>query len=89
MELKYISPNKILMIYGLLGIIIYLVICISSSFPSCHISNEDFNYTKVNDTNIKDINISIYLCEVKINDTNQFKYYFENFSSFFSDFNFL
>ena len=91
MDLKYISPNKILIAYGLLGTLIYLAICITSSFSfsRCDELEEDFNYTKVNNSDVDDINISIYLCEVKINNTNtnHTEYYFENFNSFFSDFN--
>ena len=78
MDLKYISPNKILITYGLLGTIIYLAICIPSSFFPCpvELSNNNLNYTRPSE-----INISMYLCKV-----NNTEIYYENFFSFFSDF---
>lgn len=35
MELEYISPHKLLIFYGLIGIIIYFIFCISISFFKC------------------------------------------------------
>ena len=40
MDLKYISPNKLLMYYGTIGTLISLIICIISTFNKCIIKNE-------------------------------------------------
>ena len=39
MDLKYISPHKLLMYYGTIGTLICLIICIISSFNECSISD--------------------------------------------------
>jgi len=36
MESKYISPHKLLIFYGFIGIIIYFISCIIASFLKCH-----------------------------------------------------
>ena len=79
MDIKYISINKLLMNYGLIGTLFYTIICIISTFIPC--SNENdilYNYicetsdTKINDTITNDTQ------------TNETKY-FASFSIYFTD----
>lgn len=72
MELKYISPYKILYIYGLFGTILYSIICTITSIFECKDSNEPKN-------------ISDYLCSY--NDTNKNKTYFASFPLYFKAIN--
>jgi hypothetical protein len=70
MDLKYISASKLLMFYGLIGAIIYILIGIISSLVECY------------DT--KDFELSDYICKVPFNDKENSlnitsKKYFENF----------
>lgn len=63
MDLKYISPNKLLMVYGGLGGIIFLIICFFISFIKC-----DHN---------QDIKINNFICNVTDNKTGNF--YYDNY----------
>ena len=45
MDLKYISPNKLLMYYGAIGTLICLIICIITTFNECSFSYKSFNYS--------------------------------------------
>ena len=69
MDLKYISAHNLILFYGFIGTILYLTICIISTFLECKMSKE-------NNTNILD-----YICAFK-DDDNQ-KLYFENYSLYF------
>jgi len=69
MDSRYISLNKILMIYGFLGTIIYSIICIIATFTVCP---KDYN------------NIFDYICETKDYKNNKtyfsnFILYYNNF----------
>ena len=41
MELKYISSHKLLIYYGIIGIIIYAFVCLLLSFIRCNVLLED------------------------------------------------
>jgi hypothetical protein len=69
MDLKYISPNKLLINYGLLGTLFYTAICTFTTFVKCDSS--------------KDNNVYDYICPRKENDTSNDKY-FESFSLYFN-----
>ena len=92
MDLYYISPNKIITAYGILGTIICLFICILSTKFSCNddlkqIKNVDDTLIIPNTTNI--LNISVYICKVYIylNKTHINTSYFENYEVFGNNFN--
>ena len=69
MDLKYISANKLLTFYGIIGTFLYFIICIISTFFECKVSTDE-------NTNIYD-----YVCG--FNDTDNSKIYFENYSLYF------
>lgn len=70
MDIRYISPNKILMAYGFFGTIIYTIICIITTFIKCGSSYKD---------------IYDYICETKDQNNLKyfanFKVYYTNFIS--------
>ena len=74
MENKFISPNKLIICYGFMGTIIYLIVCIVSNYNQC---KED--YLPYNNNN--NIDIANYICRVnETNSTNNYThYYLENF----------
>ena len=77
MDLKYISSNKILMIYGLLGSILSSIACIITTFVKCE-------ETKSNNKDIYD-----YICIDQINDhNNTTSKYFDNFFIYYKNLNF-
>ena len=89
MDLYYISPNKIITTYGILGTIICLFICILSTKFSC---NDDLKQIKNVDDNLiipNTANISDYICKVYIyeNKTHINTSYFENYEVFGNNFN--
>jgi len=43
MDLKYISANKLLILYGIFGTIIYIIICLIATFIECTHSSIFFN----------------------------------------------
>lgn len=57
MDLKYISPSKLLIYLGLIGTIICTLICIVSTFVECY-------------DNIKHIEITDYICRIPYNEQN-------------------
>ena len=67
-DIKYISPNKILVFFGLIGAIFCFLVSLISSFKSCGDWNE----------NKKDI--SDYFCKVQYHN----KIYFENIAAYFN-----
>jgi hypothetical protein len=69
MDLNYISPNKLLINYGLLGTLFYTAICTFTTFVKCDTS--EYN------------NVYDYICHRKENDTSNDKY-FESFSFYFN-----
>jgi hypothetical protein len=82
MDLKYMSPNKILMIYGFLGAILCSIACTFTTLVKCEetkSNNKDlFDYIcVVNDTIINNTN----------NDTTHLKY-FDNFYIYFQNIDF-
>ena len=81
MDIKYISPNKILFAFGGIGIISYFIICLLSTFFECKSIN--FNNLKENNINYCD-----YLGKVINNktDSNTTYYYFDNFNIYFQNF---
>ena len=88
MDLKYISVNKILMLYGFFGTIIYTIICLITSSVECT-SSSIFN-NKVTNEN--------FVCKVPYNNTINFNnsqfnltekdniFYFDNFDIYFKTF---
>ena len=81
MDLRYMSGNKILMIYGLLGIILCSIVCTFTTLLECE-------ETTSNNKNLYD-----YICVVKDtinntdnNSTTHLKY-FDNFKSYFTNLN--
>ena len=83
MDLKYISANKLLILYGLFGTIIYIIICIVATFVECTQSSIFFN---------KYSNRS-FVCQVLFNNTdsqitadNANISYFDNFDIYFKNF---
>ena len=74
MDNKFISLNKLIIWYGTMGTIIYLIICFVSNICQC---KEDYlPYDNNNNTDFKN-----YICRVnKTNSTNNYtNYYLENF----------
>jgi hypothetical protein len=69
MDLKFVSPNILLFIYGLLGALFYSCICTFSTYFKCDDS--------------KEINIYDYICKYKENG-NKTEKYFENFNFYFN-----
>jgi hypothetical protein len=84
MELKYMSSNKILMLFGGFGTLIIFFICIITTYLPCNTtydidpSTNEYNQNKAS-------NFLAYLCSVGVEDpeTNEKTYYFENFGDFF------
>ena len=72
MDKKFISHNKILRVYGLIGTLLYLIICIITTFAKC----KDINDTP---------DFSDYIC--KVNNTDNNTLHLENFETFFDNFN--
>ena len=74
MDIKYISPNKILMLYGIFGTIVYLIIIFIVTTFNCE-----------NNPIKEDYNIYTYVC--KVNYTNNsyidsYNDYFDNWNNF-------
>jgi len=68
MDLRYISPSKLLIIYGIIGILINSIICVIFTYNKC----------------ITVDNIDINLCKIKYNnDLNRDEEYLENFFIYF------
>ena len=68
MDLKYISANKLLMTYGLIGAAFYSIFAIISSFP--YITGDDNNNNNENE------NKNEFLSYIFINKNNSFSEYF-------------
>ena len=77
MDKKFISHTKILMVYGLIGTVLYLIICIITTFIKCKVYNGD---------NDHDIDFFDYICKVKDIEGNNITLYLENLNIFFDDF---
>ena len=71
MDLKYVSPNKLLFYYGIAGAIISTLICIITTFVKC----DDIK---------SPIDIYDYICKIPYNNEtqNNFTYYERYFDSF-------
>ena len=68
MDFRYISPSKLLIIYGIIGILINSIICVIFTYNKC----------------ITVDNIDINLCKIKYNnDLNRDEEYLENFFIYF------
>ena len=62
MDLKYISPNKILIIYGFIGLIISIIIGTISTFANCtKIGDIDFNICTISNNETQNDNKTYYL----------------------------
>ena len=62
MDLKYISPNKILIIYGFIGLIISIIIGTISTFAKCtEIGDIDFNICTISNNDNQNDNQAYYL----------------------------
>ena len=78
MNKKFFSPNKLIIYFGSMGTIIYLIICIISNLFQC---KESFPPSNNNNIDFKN-----YICRVnKTNyiNNNYTHYYLENFSIYF------
>ena len=75
-DLKYVSVNKLLIIYGIIGTIISSIIVTLSTFIKCPNNKDDYYYQFFNNT-----------CEIQnIDDNKNLTYiYFENFKSYFKN----
>ena len=73
MDIKYVSSHKLLFLYGIIGTLLYLIICTISTFNECE--KED-NSSK---------NIVDYFCDVAKNETT-IKYYLANYKIYFTSF---
>ena len=71
MDLKYISHNQILTVYGGIGTIVYCIICLLTTFNECKKINKD-----------KD-SICDYLAKVTKDKNGKIYYYFDNFVIYF------
>jgi hypothetical protein len=85
MDLKYLSANKLLILYGFLGTIIYTIICLIASSVECT-SSSIFYYKEKNNN---------FVCKVPFNKTiivdnltvkNETIFYLENFGVYFKNF---
>ena len=90
MDLKYVSPNKLLLIYGLTGGILYSSICTFTTFVKCDDSEELNIYDYIcsvknntNNTNNTDNTNNIYYTNIT-NNTNNNDKYFANFIFYFT-----
>jgi hypothetical protein len=90
MDKDFISPNRIIITYGILGATISLIICIASNFISCtntlkQIKNED-NTPII--PNVGETSVSDYICKVYSykNSTYINGSYFENFEILLNNF---
>ena len=82
MENKFISPNKLIIWYGSMGTIIYLVICIVSNYNQCKGDYPPSNNNNADFTN--------YICRVNVTNftnNNYTHYYLENFNIYIDKFN--
>lgn len=73
MDFKYISHNQILTVYGGIGTIVYLIICITTTFIEC-------KNIKIENKTIDHCN---YLAKVIKNNDGKIYYYFDNFKIYF------
>ena len=81
MDNKFISPNILIIWYGAMGFIFYLIICIVSNFNQC---KEDYPPSGNNN-----INFANYICrvnETNFTNNNYTHYYLENFDIYFGKF---
>ena len=78
MDKKYISCNKILTLYGLIGMLFYIGVCSLTTFKYCKKTNK----------NADNVTICDYIAKVTQNVTNITftEFYFDNFKIYFDDF---
>ena len=95
MELKNVSQNKLFLVYGLLGTILYIIVGLVK--PECK-SENNANNSSINaynnifdannntfDANNNSINAYNYICKVK-SEKNNITYYFENFNIYYENY---
>ena len=77
MDKRFFSPNKLIIYFGSMGTIIYLIVCVVSSFVRCKESLPPSNNNNIDFKN--------YICRVnKTNSNNNYThYYLENFEIYF------
>ena len=91
MDLKFISANKLLILYGFFGTIIYTIICLITTDIKCE-SSSPFSYSNSSENYNKN-----YICKVPFNYTVYYKshfnltendniYYLDNFVIYFKSF---
>lgn len=81
MDKKYFSPNKLIIYFGLMGTLIYLIICIVSNFIQCKESFPPYNNDNIDFKN--------YICRVNktnFKNNNYTHYYLENYEIYFDKF---
>ena len=86
MTQKNISQNKLFIVFGIIGTILYSIICIISNFFTCK---------EIEDNNTDKNELFNYICKVEEkvniikdnNVTNITKYYLDNFPIYIEDFN--
>ena len=71
-DLKYVSSNILLIIYGITGVTISLISCIISTYKNCN-SIDNIN-----------ININRKICNVSFLNNSSNEYYFDNFKIYFN-----
>ena len=73
MDLKYISHNKILTIYGGIGTIVYTIICLKTTFVAC--KSKSYDNTS--------IDYCDYLAQIHEKKNGNIYYYYDNFEIYF------
>ena len=73
MDKKFISHNRMLMVYGLIGTLLYSIICTVTTYGECK-SIDNNNSSELSD----------YIC--KVNNTDNISLHLENFNTFFNNF---
>ena len=74
MDKKFISHNRMLMVYGLIGTLLYSIICTVTTCAECKFIDNN-NTSELSD----------YIC--KVNNTDNISLHLENFNTFFNNFN--
>ena len=81
MDLKYISVRNVLIYYGIIGTIVYTIVCGISTFIPC-------GFGPIKESETKN-NINLDMCRVYSNNTdNSYNYYFDNIIIYYKNFSF-
>ena len=81
MDLKYISTRNVLICYGIIGTLVYSIVCGVSTFVKC-------GFGPIMNSNKKN-NVNIDICKIYTNSTDDSSnYYFDNFIIYYNNFTF-